>query len=103
MLGFTEGDGSFSYARNNNKLVFVITQKENDSLLNAIKYFLLDLAKQYKTVNNLDIDENALNIYTNQKGTSNLLVGRSDFLKYILIPLFNSLTFHTKKYLDYCD
>ena len=100
LLGFVEGDGSFSYARGNVRLNFSITQKDNDPLLNAIKDFLLNLAKEYRTVNNLErqlLNENAINIYNYPEGISLLQVSRSDFLEHILIPLFNSLTFHTKK------
>lgn len=103
LLGFVEGDGSFSYARGNGKLLLIIIQKGDLPLFNAIRDFLVDLAKEYNVINNLDIDENAINIYSNRTGISRLEVSRSDFLKHILIPLFNSLTFHTKKYLDYCD
>lgn len=98
-----EGDGCFSYARNNGKLLLAIVQKDNDPLLNAIKDFFHNLAKEYRIINNLEINENAINIYSNKDRISVLQVSRSDFIEHILIPLFNSLTFHTKKYLDYCD
>ena len=103
LLGFVGGDGSFSYARKNEKLIFAIIQKENDPLLYAIKDFLHNLINKYRTVNNIDIYDSPINIYSNPKGISILQVSRTDFLKHILIPLFNPLTFHTKKYLDYCD
>lgn len=96
LLGFAEGDGSFYLTRNN--LYFAITQKGNSALLYAIQRYLHDLAPEglkedVVHVSNLD---KSLNYRT-------LRVSRRDYLEFVVIPFFDTLTFQTKKYLDYCD
>ena len=54
--------------------------------------------KKYIYINNLNINENAIKLYSNKDGISILQVSRSDFIEHVLIPLFNSLTFNNIYY-----
>ena len=38
-----------------------------------------------------------------EKGMYILSVGDKDYIEFVLIPLFDHLVWHSKKYLDYCD
>lgn len=101
LLGFVEGDGTFFYTLRDKHLVFSITQKGNEALLHAIKDFLINLAGEVNLPVSVEI-ESAIKIYTRDK----IMIFRiSDkyFLEFVLIPFFDRLTWHSKKYLDYCD
>ena len=41
--------------------------------------------------------------YIQEGGSSNLRVAQHDFILHVIIPLFSSLTFRTKKFLDFTD
>lgn len=94
LLGFVEGDGSFSSDRSGN-LTFSIGQKGNKALLLAIQDYLHNLAP---------IGENeGVKIYPDGQLMWRLNVFRRDFIEHVIIPLFKSVNFLSKKYLDYCD
>jgi hypothetical protein len=114
LLGFIEGDRSFSIAKKDNILTFSISQKGNLVLMEAIKKYLSNLASSFKEKKNtLNIDV----IYiTKSKNSSSetvyvLIVKSKEFVKSVLIPYFDTLTFYceaakqrsTKKKLDYLD
>ena len=97
LLGFVEGDGSFHYRSSNKILVFDICQKATGGellLLESIKTFLENLAPAGF--------EDSVKIYTG-RGSSNLRVAQHAFILHVIIPLFSSLTFRTKKFLDFTD
>ena len=103
LLGFVEGDGSFSYSRGKGgSLSFYISQKRNKTLLNAIRDFLQSLVPQDKKVSALGDIENAVHISVN-KEYLNLYVNHTAFIELVIIPLFNSMIFRSKKGLDYFD
>lgn len=102
LLGFSEGDGSFYFEAQKNALVFAIKQKGNLELLNAIKDFLLNLATQDKE-NGVNVNENGFRVDIKEKGLFLLSVNDKYFMEFVLIPLFDDLTWYSKKYLDYCD
>lgn len=130
LLGFIEGDGSFNICftktKNSNFTItfrLVISQSAVDlALLLAVKNYINSLAvspsnTSYQTVSidsqNKETEvllPNYVGLYSsiNKNITKlnekyNLTVGNKDFIKDNLLPLFDRLTFHTKKELDYQD
>nr|QJQ35260.1 LAGLIDADG endonuclease [Fusarium lactis] len=139
LVGFIEGDGSFSITKKDFILTFSISQKGNLELMKAIQGYLLNIAEavQAKTRSGLGANEvpssNTLpaeytswasskngvqarsviyitkskNNYTNlcdaTKYNYVLIVKSKEFVNNVLIPYLNSLTFHSKKELDYSD
>lgn len=99
LLGFVEGDGSFSFDPKIQSFIFVITQKNEASLMAAIKDFLFNLAPREA--------KDAINIpqRVNSNGSviNNLVIKRMGYINSVLIPLFDSLTWYTNKELDYLD
>lgn len=93
LLGLVEG--SFYFRAN--KLFFSITQKGN-KYLEDIQKHLHDLAP--KGLNDYVVHVNSMNETLNQW---NLRVSRTDYLEFVLIPFFETLTFQTKKHLYYSD
>lgn len=121
LLGFVEGDGSFSIIKKNYLVRFSLSQSAKDLvLLERIQEFLHKLAIDSDVViKGIDNIMDLIKIYS-YKGSSNqvlynLQIAHSDFLKYVLIPFFDSLIFLTpsapagpqarrgKKKLDYKD
>lgn len=98
LLGFAEGDGSF-LLNHGTGFVFVLTQKGNLGLFNAIKDYLENLARNDYSIGS---DVNVVHINTTGGNISRLYVRQTDFLELVLIPLFGTLSWHSKKYLDYC-
>lgn len=109
MLGFIEGDGSFSLKTLSKSAFWPIGQKGNKELLFDILDYLNKLAINNQTLNeNTELDalidnstnNNWVNISVSKDiysiNTSNVI-----FIQYALIPLLDSLNWHTKKYLDY--
>lgn len=87
LLGFVEGDGSFSYNRQINSLVFM------DGITNLL-YSISQV--------NLPIKYNGIIVYPEGE-KFNLAISRIEFIEHVIIPLFNSVTFRSKNYLDYLD
>jgi len=105
-LGFLERDGSFIinkapyYA-----LHFKLTQSNIDlNLMEKIKNLFDNLAGK-------EVAENIASIYSisegkngkNKKPILQLIIPDQNYILNILIPLFDSMKFHTKKSLDYLD
>jgi len=97
LLGFVEGEGSF-YCSANKLFFFSITQRGNRALFEAIQNYLHDLAPE-------GLKEDTVHVSSMDKSLNQwmLRVSRTDFVEFVLIPFFGTLTFQTKKYLDYCD
>lgn len=122
LLGFVEGDGSFSVIKAGLILTFSITQKGNLVLMEAIKSFFIDLAKAkglkdeadfvYITGPALYVQQAASqgslqmgNNLNNAVSEANyvLSIKNNKFLNKVLIPFFDSMSWLSKKELDYRD
>jgi hypothetical protein len=102
LLGFTEADGSFYYDSSSGALSFAIEQKGNEALLKAIQDFLHNLVED-PAVGSKANQVGWVFVKPSKSGIFRLIVRRTDSLESVLIPLFDGLTWHSKKYLDYCD
>jgi hypothetical protein len=144
LVGFIEGDGSFSITKKDFILTFSISQKGNLELMKAIQSYLLNIAAVFPpgiaqakarsclganvvpSSNTLSEEYTSLasskygtqtrsviyitkskNKYTNLSDATKynyvLIVKSKEFVNNVLIPYLNSLTFHSKKGLDYSD
>jgi len=133
LVGFIEGDGSFSITKKDFILTFSISQKGNLELMKAIQSYLLNIAassclgaNEVPSSNTLSEEYTSLasskygtqtrsviyitkskNKYTNLSDATKynyvLIVKSKEFVNNVLIPYLNSLTFHSKKGLDYSD
>jgi hypothetical protein len=110
LLGFVEGEGSF-YAENKYNFVlgFAITQRASDlALMEKIKIYFSNLSSAGLPVNakvpNYSTEVVSLSTYQRESGSYvNLIITRTDFILDVLIPFFDSMNWHSKKYLDYLD
>ena len=110
LLGFIEGDGSFSVSTSKSfPLRFNIVQSIIEKkVIEAIKLFLLELSGNFKT-NRINsnpiqiIEEQKSKLSENRKLILNLNINDHSFLSHIIVPFFNKLNFLTKKDLDYKD
>jgi hypothetical protein len=113
LLGFVEGDGSFSVSTAGLILRFSIAQKGNLGLMEAIKKFFVDLAKTkglkdeasyiYITGPDLYIQEGILNQDPQAEINYVLTIKNVNFIQKVLIPFFDSMSWLSKKELDYND
>lgn len=112
LLGFIEGEGSFTVLKKGNfRLRFNLTQSVKDlALMNEIKNFLNNLAIE----NNVSIKGRrkflgAVSLHVSERKNTdwlpavNLWVENAKFLNNILIPFLDSLSWHSKKRLDFND
>lgn len=106
LLGFIEGDGSFNVALKGFALSFSLSQSSVDFiLLENISYYLNDLAKS----KDIKYSNKYINVYKGRdplgksRGDCQLTITSSEFLRDILIPFFDNMTFYSKKYKDYKD
>ena len=91
----------FSLVLQIKSLVFTISQKGNEALMRAIEKFLYNLVPL-----NLKNDkgyDSWVKINSDNRGMFNLIVQRGAYIESVLIPLFDPLSWHSKKYLDYSD
>lgn len=102
LLGFVEGEGSFYFSVSNKSIVFSISQKGNETLMLAIQKFLYNLVP-LEQLNSVIEDENWVKINSDSRGIFNLIVQRRSYIEFVLIPFFDSLTWQSKKFLDYND
>ena len=93
LLGFVEGDGSFIY-KTVGTLEFSIGQKGNKALLEAIKDYFQALGKY---------DGNVADLRLQGEGQFKISISGVERLEKVVIPFFDGLIWHTKKYLDYSD
>lgn len=102
LLGFVEGDGWFSYSINERTFTFGIIQKGNKALFEAIVSYLHNLAS-VELGSEVGDSNSVANIYQKNTGAFFLTIKRKIIIEKVIIPLFDGLTWHSKKYLDYCD
>jgi len=107
VLGFVEGEGSFSIVKKNNyKLRFSVGQSSKDlNLMEFLKGYFINLAIA-KGFNELDI---AIGLYRSKmKNYEDMLsidIRDSNFIENVIIPFFDNLShsWRSKKYLDFQD
>lgn len=108
LLGLTEGEGYFSVASKTLRMEFGLglTAGEID-VLKGIQEFLLGLPGQYKITRQ---DTNVLGLLVsskakdeNSKPMARLYTYKTDYITNVLVPFFDSLTWLSKKELDYQD
>lgn len=118
-LGFIEGDGSFSYKNLSKDANFTIIQKGNKDLLIAVAEYLQSLLqgslKNKITEGSFSPELELLRIslakesskdwvyISEYNGLYNLSANNTFYLNVVIVPLFDNLTWRSKKYLDYCD
>jgi len=68
--------------------------------LHSIKEFLIKLIKDKAVIDNIN---NSIRIDLKEKGMFLLSTNNIYLIEFVIIPLLDDLTWHTKKYLDYCD
>ena len=93
LLGFTEGDGSFSISGTTPRF-FIDSTKAEVQVLDSIRDFL--------GVGNVNIRDNH-KTRVNQKATVVFSINSIDFMYNFLIPELDQSNFYSKKYLDYID
>lgn len=97
MLGFVEGEGSFSYSPEKNTLIFIIVQKDNLPLMDAIKDFLSSkLEVDHPNQVTVKDDEAPVMVYSQKaksKGhtVNSIVVRRLNYIRTMLIPLLDTL------------
>ena len=107
VLGFIEGEGSFSIVKKNNyKLRFSVGQSSKDlKLMESLKGYFVKLAMA-KGFNELDI---FIGLYKNKmknyEDVVSIDIRDSNFIENVIIPFFDNLSnsWRSKKYLDYQD
>lgn len=111
LLGFTEAEGSFGVKQDkqaykgNLAFRYVLSQSDIDlALLEAIKVFLVNIPEaklsgliQDKSVH-INVSEKRKNHYKNE---ATLSVTHMEFIKCVLVPLFDSMGLLSQKQLDY--
>ena len=102
LLGFVEGDGWFSYNIDARSFTFGIIQKGNQDLFEAIVSFLHNLAS-LELGSEAGNQNSVANVYPKDTGAFFMVIKRKIIIEKVIIPLFDSVTWHSKKYLDYCD
>ena len=108
LLGFVEGDGYFSFNRQDYSLKFGIGQTSQEiSVLEAIKKYLLSLPGKF-IIKRSNTNFVKLGIYNSAKGRDSkpmafIAVNQTDFLLNVLIPFFDNLIWLSKKKKDYQD
>lgn len=105
LLGFIEGEGCFSINKHNNyRLDFSLCQSStNFELMKSIKVYLENLPGTENNYRNaLGISEVRSN-NPNHQSTTRIETTRIPFITDILIPFLESLTWQSKKKLDFQD
>ena len=104
LLGFVEGEGSFSVRRESNKfeILFSLSQSYKDEvLMDAIKEFFENLSGDDTS----DVVKKSL--YKpkgiKHKQVIQLVITQTNYIKNVLIPFFCSLEWYSKKELDFQD
>lgn len=108
LLGFIEGEGCFSINKGNSyRLDFSLSQSyTNHQLLQKIRTFLDNLPSEGSTYGN---SEGALGIYSvrsnnpNHQPTTRIETARIPYITNVFIPFLESLTWRSKKQLDFQD
>jgi len=118
LLGFVEGDGSFFIRKKNYQLCFAIVQHyKNSELMHKIADFLYDLPvtdKQTIQKTSIRISESysstalpsessTLSGNSSKNPFTYLVIDHSDLIKFVIITFFSSMTWRSKKLLDFED
>jgi hypothetical protein len=104
-LGFIEGEGCFSINKHNNyRLDFSLTQSStNSELMKSIKVYLENLPNtEGDYTNAIGISEVRSN-NPNHESVTRIETTRILFISDVFIPFLESLTWQSKKYLDFQD
>lgn len=104
-LGFIEGEGCFSINKHNNyRLDFSLTQSStNSELMKSIKIYLENLPNtEGDYTNAIGISEVRSN-NPNHESVTRIETTRYLFISDVFIPFLESLTWQSKKYLDFQD
>nr|YP_009364306.1 LAGLIDADG endonuclease [Ophiocordyceps sinensis]ARF03370.1 LAGLIDADG endonuclease [Ophiocordyceps sinensis]QDH07195.1 LAGLIDADG endonuclease [Ophiocordyceps sinensis] len=103
LLGFTEGDGSFVIDKSvNYTLIYRLSQANRDQeLMEEIINFLKDLSGDYKNIAKKTTISKSRE--GNQLDMIIVSITNQDFINKVFIPFFDSVTFYSKKRLDYLD
>nr|YP_009262128.1 LAGLIDADG endonuclease [Chrysoporthe deuterocubensis]AMX22203.1 LAGLIDADG endonuclease [Chrysoporthe deuterocubensis] len=102
LLGFVEGDGSFSVSKENNfLLIFTIAQTMKDlPLKEAIKNYLNSLNSHFNDAVYLTMYKSKTD---ERSDMINLVATKSEFISQVLLPFFQNLRWVSKKELDFVD
>lgn len=107
LLGFVEGEGSFYITKNKNyRVCFSLGQSSKDlTLIKEIKNFFKKLPGEFKGIHDYD---NVVNFTLGKKSEHQhdsliLLIQSKHYITNVLIPLFDSMIWISKKELDYKD
>lgn len=105
LLGFVEGEGSFFVRKDQYKLTFTLTQSSRDlALMLSIKDFIYNLPG----INKENMDDSSIRISITQSSTdanpiTQLIITKTDLIRSAIIPFFSSITWRSKKELDFQD
>jgi hypothetical protein len=105
VLGFTEGEGSFSIRKDMPfYLVFSLTQKGNTALMKALEKFFNNLGSSRAWRDKVSpVSTSYDNRIANKGEITGLYINRVDYITSVIIPFFDSFTWHSKKEQDYKD
>nr|YP_010044415.1 LAGLIDADG endonuclease [Trametes coccinea]QPF23656.1 LAGLIDADG endonuclease [Trametes coccinea] len=105
VLGFVEGEGSFTVAKRDYTLLFILTQSAKDlRLMEEVQNFFLSLCNDTPTAGKYV--NKGVRLYRETKSNADAVyvsIGREDIITKIIIPFFDSLSWHSKKEKDYQD
>ena len=117
-MGFTEGDGSFNVSTNGFRLIFSLTQADIDfDLMNKIVDFfnnnlpgiIISTTEKDKLLKSASCKGGPAKVYKGReqslqsKGGCDLKISSVDYIRDTLIPFFEAMTWHSKKYQDFLD
>jgi hypothetical protein len=104
ILGFVEGEGSFTVAKRDYTLLFFLAQSAKDlRLMVEIQNYFLSLCNDHLGGKHAN---KGIRLYRDTKSNSDavyLSIGREDIITKVIIPFFDSLSWHSKKEKDYQD
>ena len=105
VLGFTEGEGCFSVKKVHPfSLTFSLTQKNNTTLMKALQEFFHNLGVTHNWRNKESaVSVSVDNRIGNKGDITNIYITRVNYITDVLIPFFDSLSWHSKKEQDYKD
>lgn len=97
ILGFVEGEGSFSLRKDYNLTLSIGQSIKDLALMKAIKDFFDNLGK-----NGCDLND-VTRLSCHSDGMVYLTINRLDYITKVLIPFFDTFTLRSKKEKDYKD
>ena len=105
LLGFIEGEGSFSVVRDESITVFCLGQVSRNKLLleKIVEFFNSHIGDFYMRKDFIGIYDNVKSKFQNQKAYLEIRSSNLDFLWKVLVPLLKDLKGLTKKHKDFFD